>query len=46
MDRSEVENRMVEVEFVPETFSVESSAKYFPSMESTKKALTEPVLNA
>ena len=43
MDRSLIEQRTFEVEFVPEPFSVETSAKYF-SMESTKKVLNESVL--
>ena len=43
IDRSLIEQRTFEVEFVPEPFSVETSAKYF-SMESTKKVLNESVL--
>lgn len=43
MDRGQVEQRTFEVEFVPEPFSIENSAKYF-TMESTKKVLNESVL--
>ena len=45
IDREALENKTITPEYIPEPFSVETSAKFF-DMKSSKQALKESVLGA